>query len=96
MTKSSDLEEAMEKVRIMCLDAEKNFQGEPALLDVAKTCWAILEQTKKHKEELRRMSFQKTGDVEIQKIFCSCGEEIPQDTKKCPKCGKELVKEEPK
>jgi hypothetical protein len=89
--KIDNLEEAMEKVRIMCLDVEKNFQGEPALLEVVKTCWAILEQTEK---KVIKMAFQKTGDVEIQKIFCSCGEELPQDAKKCPKCGKELVKEE--
>ena len=37
------------------------------------------------------MAFHKTGDVPIQKIMCSCGQELHGVIGKCPKCGKVLI-----
>lgn len=42
-----------------------------------------------------RMAFMKTGDAVIEKIFCSCGQELEKGMVMCPKCGKQLVQSTP-
>ena len=37
------------------------------------------------------MSFTKTGDAPIKKVFCSCGAELQNGV--CPKCGDKKVQE---
>jgi hypothetical protein len=37
--------------------------------------------------------FKKTGIVEIENVYCSCGEVIDKASSVCSKCNKELTKE---
>lgn len=90
---SNALEQAIQGIEKICKEMEAS--GDMHLLSVVKTCRDILVQTEAHKKELT-MAFVKTGDVEIKKVMCSCGAELDPGSKLCPKCGKEIIPEEPK
>ena len=38
--------------------------------------------------------FNKTGDVVIAEVYCSCGGQINKETKKCAKCNKTFINQD--